>query len=434
MSLTAKILVAMAAGIAVGGILNIFSADLQPMAGVLVEDVFYAVGRIFLALLQMMVVPLVFVSLVCGVASLGDLRALGRLGTKIMGLYLATTCIAIVLSLLVATSISPGDGFELAGGTAYESLPAPRLADVIINIFPVNPVRALADGEMLQIIVFALLIGTAMTLAGEPGRRIARVFEDLNEVIMRLVLIVIHVAPIGVFALVARTFATQGFDVFVPLVWYVVAVLGALLLHLLLTYTTLLRLAGLSLARFFAKMRVVAAFAFSTASSSATIPLTLETVEKRMGVRNSVAAFTVPLGATVNMDGTAIMQGVATVFVANVYGVDLAMTDYLMVVLTATLASIATAAVPGAGLIMLAMVLAQVGLPIEGIGLIVGVDRLLDMARTVVNVCGDAACTCVVARSEGALDLRVYDDPQAELEAPQARHALAERRISELKT
>ena len=434
MSLTAKILVAMAAGIVVGGILNIFSADLQPVGDVLVEDVLYAVGRIFLALLQMMVVPLVLVSLVCGVATLGDVRALGRLGAKIVGLYLVTTCTAVVLSLLVATSISPGDGFELAGGAEYEARPAPRLADVIINMFPANPVRALADGEMLQIIVFALLIGVAMTLAGDRGRRIARAFEDLNEVIMHLVLIVIRVAPIGVFALVARTFATQGFDVFVPLGWYVLAVIGALLLHVLLTYTTLVRLAGLSVARFFAKMRVVAAFAFSTASSSATIPLTLETLEKRMGVRNSVAAFTVPLGATINMDGTAIMQGAATVFVANVYGVDLAMTDYLMVVLTATLASIATAAVPGAGLIMLAMVLAQVGLPIEGIGLIVGIDRLLDMLRTAVNVSGDAACTCVVARSEGALDLGVYNDPQAELEPPRPRHARSERRISELET
>jgi Na+/H+-dicarboxylate symporter len=336
--------------------------------------------------------------------------------------------------LLVATSISPGDGFELAGGVAYESRPAPRLADVFINMFPANPIRALADGEMLQIIVFALLIGLATTLAGEAGRRIARVFEDLNEVIMRLVLIVIRAAPIGVFALVARTFATQGFDVFVPLAGYVLAVVVALVLHVLLTYTTLLRLAGLSLARFFAKMRAVAAFAFSTASSSATIPLTLETLEKRMGVRNSVAAFTVPLGATVNMDGTAIMQAAATVFVANVYGVDLAMTDYLMVVLTATSASIATAAVPGAGLIMLAMVLAQVGLPIEGIGLIIGIDRLLDMLRTVVNVGGDLVCTCVVARSEGAIDLDVYNDPQAGFDGPQARLAQVDGRISELET
>src|SRR3970040_179227 len=215
MSLTAKILVAMAAGIVVGGILNIFSADLQPVGDVLVEDVLYAVGRIFLALLQMMVVPLVLVSLVCGVATLGDVRALGRLGAKIVGLYLVTTCTAVVLSLLVATSISPGDGFELAGGAEYEARPAPRLADVIINMFPANPVRALADGEMLQIIVFALLIGVAMTLAGDRGRRIARAFEDLNEVIMHLVLIVIRVAPIGVVGLLGRTIRHEGIHVFV---------------------------------------------------------------------------------------------------------------------------------------------------------------------------------------------------------------------------
>jgi DAACS family dicarboxylate/amino acid:cation (Na+ or H+) symporter len=417
MSFTAKILVAMAAGIATGVLFSTFSVELEPVQ-FLLDDVLYALGQIFVALLQMVVVPLVLVSLVCGVTSLGDVRALGRLGTKTLALYLATTLIAVMISLLVASLLVPGAGFELAGEVAYEARPAPRLGDVFVNMFPRNPVRALADGEMLQIIVFALFLGFAISLAGEKGERVSRFFSDLNDVIMRMVLLVIRTAPVGVFALVTVTFATQGIDVFRPLAGYFIAVVIGLLLHFVLVYSALVRLAGLSAIRFFGKMRAVFAFAFSTSSSGATIPLTLETLEKRLGVKNSVAAFTVPLGATINMDGTAIMQGTATVFIANVYGIDLTLADYVMVIITATLASIGTAAVPGAGLIMLTMVLSQVGLPTEGIALIIGVDRLLDMLRTVVNVTGDAAVTCYVARSEGALDISIYDDPRASLDEP----------------
>jgi Na+/H+-dicarboxylate symporter len=427
MSFTGKILLAMAAGILVGAAFSVF-AVLEPLAGVLVDGIFYAVGQIFITLLQMMVVPLVLVSLVCGVTALGDVRALGRLGAKTLALYLLTTCVAVAIALLLASLFAPGEGFELAGDVAFEPRPAPSLIDVLINIFPANPVRALADGQMLQIIVFALLLGFAMTLAGEAGRRISGVFADLNVVIMRMVLLVIRTAPVGVFALIARTFATQGLDVFRPLAGYFIAVVVALVLHLCITYTGLVRLAGLSPARFFGKMRAVMTFAFSTSSSSATIPLTLNTLEQRLGVKNSVAAFTVPLGATINMDGTAIMQGVATVFIANVYGVDLTLANYLTVILTAVLASIGTAAVPGAGLIMLAMVLSQVGLPVEGIGLIIGIDRLLDMLRTAVNVTGDAAVTCFIARSEGALDDAVFGDPDAVLDERGVQHAQIEER------
>jgi Na+/H+-dicarboxylate symporter len=235
-------------------------------------------------------------------------------------------------------------------------------------------------------------------------------------VIMKMVMLIIRTAPVGVFALIGRTFATEGLEIFVPLAGYFIAVALALVLHLLVTYTSLLRLARLDPWIFLSKMRTAMTFAFSTSSSSATIPVTLSTVEHRLGVRNSVASFTVPLGATINMDGTAIMQGVATVFIANVYGVDLSLGNYLAVILTATLASIGTAAVPGAGLIMLAMVLAQVGLPVEGIALIIGIDRLLDMLRTAVNVTGDAAVTSFVARSEDALDRAVFNDPAASAE------------------
>ncbi len=425
MSFTQKILIAMGAGIVLGVTFNVVGAPLQAVNAVLVDGLLDAVGRIFVVLLQMMVVPLVLVSIVCGVASLGDIGSLGRIGLKTVGLFLLTTAIALVIALTLALTVSPGEGFELAGDMAYESQPPPPLSDVFVNMFPANPVRALADGQMLQIIVFALLLGFAINLAGAEGRRVGAVFSDLNEVIMKLVTIVIRTAPLGVFALVATTFAAQGLELFRPLAGYAIVLVLGLALHVAVTYTLVLRLARLSPVGFFTKMRAVLMFAFSTASSGATLPLTLGTVKRRLGVDNSVASFSVPLGATINMDGTAIMLGVATVFISNVYGIDLSVGDYLAVVLTATLASIGTAAVPSAGLIMIALVLGQVGLPVEGVALIIGIDRLLDMLRTAVNVCGDGAVTCLVARSEGALDLATFNDPEATLDTV-ARPATAE--------
>jgi DAACS family dicarboxylate/amino acid:cation (Na+ or H+) symporter len=423
MSFTQRILLAMLAGILVGIAVNIYGAAVEPLTGFAVEGVFYVLGQIFISLLQLMVVPLVLVSLVCGVTALGDLRALGRVGGKTFGLYLMTTAIAIMLALAVARVLSPGEGFELVGELAeYQSREAPPLTEVIIDMIPENPIRAMADGQMLQIIVFALLFGFSITLAGERGQHVMNLFTDLNEVIMKMIFLVIRIAPIGVFALIARTFANQGLEIFKPLAGYFIAVMVGLLLHLVVTYGLMLRIAGLSPFKFFGQMRAPMSFAFSTSSSSATIPVTLNTLETRLGVQNSVASFTVPLGATINMDGTAIMQGVATVFVANVYGIELAFGDYVTVIMTATLASIGTAAVPSAGLIMLAMVLGQVGLPVEGIALIIGIDRLLDMLRTAVNVAGDGAVTCFVARSEGALDLAVFNDPHGVLD-PEDRRA-----------
>jgi DAACS family dicarboxylate/amino acid:cation (Na+ or H+) symporter len=369
----------------------------------------------------MLVVPLVFVSLVGGVTGLGDVKKLGRIGLKALVLYLCTTAIAIVIALSLAVLVSPGQGMKVdAGQAAFKAKDPPALADVIINMVPSNPVQAMAQGEMLQVIVFALLFGVAITLAGERGRHVLNFFNDLDAVIMKMVDFVMELAPVGVFALIARTFATQGIDLILPLAGYFLVVVGALLIHGVGTLGAVVRLlAGLNPVRFFSKMRPVMLFAFSTSSSSATIPVNLKTVEKRLGVDSSVASFTVPLGATINMDGTAIMQGVATVFIANVYAVHLTMGDYLSVILTATLASIGTAGVPGVGLIMLAMVLGQVGLPVEGIALIIGVDRLLDMMRTTVNVTGDAAVSCVIARSEGALDMAVFDSDEDE--APDAQ-------------
>ena len=313
---------------------------------------------------------------------------------------------------------------------AYEAKTPPPLTDTLVNIFPSNPFKAMAEGQMLQVIVFALLVGFALTRAGDAGERIANWFRDMEVIVMKMVGVLIELAPYGVFALLTKLFATMGFGTIVDLAAYFFTLLGVLLFHGLVVYTSLLRtLTGLSPVVLLQKMRRVWAFAFSTASSGATLPITLRTVEKRLGVSKSVAGFSVPLGATVNMDGTAIMQGVATVFIAQVYGVDLTSGQILMVVLTATLASIGTAAVPGVGLITLALVLQQAGLPVEGVALIIGVDRFLDMVRTMVNVTGDATVATIVAYQEGQLDQDIYFDPNADhggdLEEPQTTGAAA---------
>jgi Na+/H+-dicarboxylate symporter len=381
----------MALGLVVGLALNLTEAQ-GPIRTYLVGGLFQAGGEIF-----------------CGTAALEDVTRLGRVGGKTLALYVATTAIAITLALTAAVLVEPGAGFNLTTDASYQAAEAPSLRDTIVGLFPSNPIRAMAEGNMLQIIVFSGLFGLALTVSGAAGQRLLARFNDLNEVIMNLVMILMHFAPYGVFFLIARVFAEQGFAAIVPLAWYFGVVLGVLLLHALVTYPLLLKLlAGLPVRPFYRKMRNPLVLAFSTASSGATLPVTLETVEHRLGVHNSIASFTIPLGATVNMDGTAIMQGVATGFIAQAYGIDLGPGGYLMVVLTATLASIGTAGVPGVGLVMLAMVLRQVNLPVEGIGLVLGVDRLLDMVRTAVNVTGDASVSCVVAKSEGRLGLDTY--------------------------
>jgi Na+/H+-dicarboxylate symporter len=298
--------------------------------------------------------------------------------------------------------------------TTFASREAPSLAQVFIQMFPSNPFAAFAQGNMLQVIIFALLFGIAIALSGKAGERVSSLFEDMSTVIMRLVTILMNLAPYGVFCLLAGLFTDMSIDIFANLIVYFLVVFFALILHATITYSALLKImTGLSPIVFLKKMRDTAIFAFSTASSNATLPITMETATKKMGVKNSIASFTVPLGATINMDGTAIMQGVATVFIAKLFNVYLNLSDYLLVILTATLASIGTAGVPGVGLIMLAMVLDQVGLPEEGIGLIIVLDRLLDMTRTAVNVTGDTMVTIVVGKSEEQFDEAVFYDENA---------------------
>jgi Na+/H+-dicarboxylate symporter len=423
MSLTNRILISMVAGILLGSLINLLmhSTSMSDTFRMIIDQylvsgLFDLVGRIFVASLKLLVVPLVLVSLICGSSSLGDSARMGPIAVKTLGLYLATTAIAVSVALLFAVLVGPGSHVALESTATFEAQVPPPLIDVLVDIFPSNPVRAMADGKMLQIIVFALLFGYAISHAGEQGRRIASFFRDMEAVIMKMVGILMAMAPYGVFALLAKLFSTMGIGAILDLAAYFFTVLVVLLFHGLVVYGVLLRvLAGLSPRILIRKMRSVWAFAFSTASSGATLPITLRTVERRMGVHNSVAGFTVPLGATINMDGTAIMQGVATVFIAQVYGIDLTLTSFIVVILTATLASIGTAAVPGVGLITLALVLEQAGLPVEGIALIIGVDRLLDMVRTAVNVTGDATVSLIVARSENQFDERVYLNPNADM-------------------
>ena len=414
MNLTVRILIGMAAGVLVGLAVQGFTSEDHWIQTVLIQDVFDAGGKVFIASLRLMVVPLVLVSLVCGSSSLADGASMGRLGGKSIALYLFTTAVAISLALGLALFISPGEGGSASQAVEYTPRPSPGLKETFLNIFPINPVQAMADGNMLQIIVFALLLGTALGRSGDAGQRIRSLFEDLNGVLMRLIVMLISLAPFGVFFLMAKLFSEVGWRDIIELGKYFATVVLALIIHASVVYPALLLwLAKTNPIKFYKKMREPMLFAFSTSSSGATLPVTLRTVEKKLGVDNSIASFSVPLGATINMDGTAIMQGVATVFIAQYFHVDLVFTDYLMVILTATMASVGTAAVPGVGLIMLTMVLTQVGLPVEGIALIIGVDRLLDMTRTAVNVAGDAMVATTVAHSEKKLDRSVLEDPDA---------------------
>lgn len=423
LSLTTRIFIGMIAGILIGVLLqvgnyvigdldfNIFSMTFSTY-GFFVEGIFHAGGNIFVNALKMLVVPLVFVSLVCGTSSLSDPSKLGRLGGKSIALYMFTTFVAVAFAMTTALLFKPGEGFNpVSTQSDYVAKESPGFVQVVIDMVPSNPISAMAEGQMIPIIVFAILFGIAMTYAGEAGKRLTGFFNDLNDVIMNIVNIVMNFAPYGVFCLLAKLAATVDSSAILAIFNYFINVFVVLILHAVIVYPLLLKVTtGLNPITLLIKMREVAMFAFSSASSSATLPLTMATARQKLGVSRSVSSFTLPLGATINMDGTAIMQGIATVFIAQVYSVDLSSIDLLMVVLTATLASIGAAGVPGVGLILLALVLQQVNLPVEGIALIIGIDRLLDMTRTVVNVTGDSTIATIVAKTEGELDEDIYND------------------------
>lgn len=417
--LTIKILIAMLLGIVFGLVMNALTPTEQlqtsymlpqHVADFFTNNILGTLGEIFMTLLTMLVVPVVFVSLVAGSSSIA-LKQLGRVGMKTFVLYMLTTAFAITIALCMAWILGVGEGINATTVTTFKPPPAPSFRTVLIGLFPSNPFQALVDGNMLQVIMFALLFGTSLKVSGKAGDRIAKIFQDLNHVIMKLIIMIMYLAPYGVFFLVSSLFARMGFDLISDLIYYFVSMIFVLLFHMFFTYSILLTVLGkLNPLCFFRKMYPAQLFAFSVSSSNASIPIVLETVEEKLGVKNSVAAFIIPLGATINMDGTAIMQGVATVFIANAYGVHIGLVGYLTVIGMSTLASIGTAGVPSVGLITLAMVLKQVGLPVEGVAMIIGVDRLLDMLRTAVNVSGDAVVSCIVAKSEKSLDMDVYNN------------------------
>lgn len=422
-TLTTRIVYAMLAGLALGlainalyGVDGLVAPGASAVSDFLVYGVFHTLGKMFVSALKMLVVPLVIFSLMCGVLGIGDVRVLGRVGGKSVVFYLLTTAIAIATAIMLATVMNVGAGFD-QGTVAIKNVTAaeaPSLGDVLIGIIPTNPIGAMAKGSMLPIIFFTVLAGISMLMLGDRGKPLQDIVVLCNDLMMNMVGIVMSFAPYGVFFLIAKTFAENGPAMFAPLAGYCIALVGSLAFHGFVTLMILLKLmTGLSPLAFLRKIRPAQTFAFSTASSNATIPVTLRSVTHRIGVHQSVSSFTVPFGATINMDGTAIMQGVATVFIANVYGVDLGLSGYLTVILMAVLASIGTAGVPGVGMVMLTMVLTQVGLPVEAVGLLLGVDRLMDMCRTAVNVTGDAVVSTIVAKGEGKLDMAIFDDPHA---------------------
>lgn len=419
LGLTTIIFIALLLGAITGLILHYWVPEGFIRDTVLINGVFYVFGNGFLRGMRMLVVPLVFCSLVCGAMSIGDTKKLGRVGVKTILFYLATTALAITVALGVGILINPGRNLDMSAITIAETTIAESkpFVDVILEIIPINPIQSLAEGNMLQIIVFALIIGIILAKQGERASTVANFISQGNNIMMDMTLIVMKVAPIGVFSLIAKTFAAIGFDGFAPMLKYMGSVLFALGLQCFIVYLLMLKgLTGLSPIKFIKKFAPVMGFAFSTATSNATIPLSIETLHKKLGVSKKISSFTIPLGATINMDGTAIMQGVAVIFVAQAFNITLTPADYLTVIATATIASIGTAGVPGVGLITLSMVFASVGLPVEGIGIIMGIDRLLDMARTAVNITGDAVCTTIVAYQDDLVDVATFNMDESKLE------------------
>ncbi len=415
-SLTFKVIAGMVLGVIVGLIINLggFNVDGSFANTYLVDGVFHTIGKLFVNALKMIVVPLVFFSLIVGVTGIGNLGKLGRVGGKTICLYFLTTAVAISFSVMLAAMLGIGEGVNAVSDTSFSGKEAPSFVDVVLSIIPANPIQAMAEGQMLAVIFFSIMVAISMLMVGRRAQPLIDGAGLANEVMMKMVQIIMWCAPYAVFALIAKSVADLGIDLMIKLGEYAIVLVLCLMLHLFVVILLILKaFTGVNVKTFMKKMRANQLFAFSTSSSNATIPVTLRTVTRRLGVDNSVASFSVPLGATINMDGTAIMQGVATVFIANMYNIDLGVTGYATVVLMAVLASIGSAGVPSAGVIMLTLIFGQLGLPLDGIALILVVDRLLDMIRTSVNITGDAAVSLIVAKSEGEFDIDVFNDPDA---------------------
>ncbi len=394
MHLSNKILIGLALGVIVGLIVG-------PEGLGFAKKWIAPVGTLFINMIKMIIVPLVLASLIVGACSLGDVRKLGRIGGKTISFYLITTAVAVTIGIVMALIMAPGEGLKLPANATYKGKEAPPIMDVLINMVPTNVVQAMQNADMLQIIVFALFIGIGITLVGPKAKPVEAFFDGLAEVTYKIVGIIMELAPYGVFALILPVVAANGPKVLIPLAKVIGAVYIGCILHLAITYTAALKiLADMSPAKFFKGILPAQMIAFSTCSSAATLPVTMKNTQENLGVSKEVSSFVLPLGATINMDGTAIYQGASALFVAQVYGIDLSISQMLIIVLTGTLASIGAAGVPGAGLIMLTLTLQSVGLPLEGIALIAGIDRILDMARTTLNITGDAVCSVFIQHSE----------------------------------
>lgn len=409
--LSTQIFIALITGAVMGVLIHYYMPAGYIKDTVIINGVLYILGQGFIRLMQMLVVPLVFCSLVCGSMAIGDTKTLGKVGIKAVVFYLFTTAVAVCVALSVATVINPGIGVNIQNVETAEiaSTETIGFADTILNIIPKNPIGAMANGDMLPIIVFALFVGILLAKMGSSVSNVSNFFSQFNDIMMEMTMAVMKAAPIGVFCLIAKTFAGIGFSAFLPMLKYMGSVTCALAIQCFVVYQVLLFIfTRLNPFKFIKKFAPVMTFAFTTATSNSTIPLSIDTLEKKVGVSKRISSFTIPLGATVNMDGTSIMQGVAVIFIAQVYGISLSSADLVTVVTTATLASIGTAGVPSVGLVTLAMVLSSVGLPTEGIALIMGIDRILDMMRTAVNITGDAVCTTIVSHQAKSLDKEVF--------------------------
>lgn len=415
LSLTSKIFIGLVGGLILGVVFNLFVPHGYVRDTIFVDGIFYVIGNGFIRMMKMLVVPLVFCSLVCGASAIGDTKSLGKVGGKTILFYLCTTALAVTVAISVATLIRPGIGLNMSSIVKGDAVAAESTSavDTILNIIPENPIGALANGNMLQIILFALLVGILLAKMGEKAEMISNFLNQCNDLMMEMTNLVMQFAPLGVFCMITRTFSNLGFDGFIPLLKYMISVIIGLAIQCFIVYMIMLLLfTRLNPVRFIKRFFPVMAFAFSTSTSNATIPVNIDTLEEKIGVSRKISSFTIPLGATINMDGTSIMQGVAVVFAAQAYGMHLGISGYLTVIATATLASIGTAGIPSVGLVTLSMVFAAVGLPVEAISLIMGVDRILDMMRTAVNITGDAVCTTIVAHQNGDLDKNVFYDTE----------------------
>lgn len=410
--LTSKIFIALIAGMVLGIIMHYFIPSSHIKDDIIVEGVFYLIGQMFIRAMQMLVVPLVFFSIADGCRNMGDTKTLGKVGVRIVMFYILTTALAILIALSLSSVIGPGKGMNMTIGSnefSVETTEHTSMKDTILNMIPTNPIGALAEGDMLQIIIFAVIVGLLIAGMEDRMQTLGNIITEMNELMMSMTMAVMKLAPIGVFFLIARTFANLGYDVIISMLSYMVSVVLGLGFQLMIVYMLFLALfVRVNPFNFLKRFFPVMTFGFSTASSNATVPVNIQTLED-IGVDKKISSFTIPLGATINMDGTAIMQGVAVVFISNAYNIDLDLTDYLTVIMTATIASVGTAGIPSVGLVTLSMVLSSVGLPVEGIAMIMGIDRILDMARTAVNLTGDAAGTIIVANSVGSFDKEKFN-------------------------